>query len=188
MSRKKKLVLKDELDIKGGGIYCILPYERLNKEKKAVFKIGLATDFNKRMESYFTSYPLGFYYVAFLENPTAKRISRKNGRYELTIKEYYIKIEKLVIDTIIKNGGTLITSTARVHHLNESMEGQTEWVYATENMILDAFDVANKKYGGILHKFHLKGINKIAKSNESNKPNYIAEIVYPLTKYQFDPK
>ena len=48
----KHTVLRDELKVKGGGIYCFLPYERLDKHKKAVFKIGLAIDFNQRTENY----------------------------------------------------------------------------------------------------------------------------------------
>jgi len=41
---KKVTVVRDELDLKGGGLYCFLPFERIDKHKKAVFKIGLATN------------------------------------------------------------------------------------------------------------------------------------------------
>ena len=56
---KKYTVLRDELGIKDsdGGLYCIFPYEKLDKDKKGVFKIGYAVNFGKRMESYLTAYP-----------------------------------------------------------------------------------------------------------------------------------
>lgn len=62
---KKVTILNDELKIKGGGLYCYMPFEKLDKHKKAVFKIGLAIDFNSRTEIYHTYYPNGVYMVAF---------------------------------------------------------------------------------------------------------------------------
>lgn len=58
---KKGNALHDVLKIKGkSGIYCLLPYEQLYKQKKAVFKVGMTTrDFADRIEEYHTYYPLG---------------------------------------------------------------------------------------------------------------------------------
>ena len=39
---KKHSVLVDELKIKGGGIYCFLPFSTVDEHHKAVFKIGIA--------------------------------------------------------------------------------------------------------------------------------------------------
>ena len=183
MSRKKVTVL-DELNITGGGIYCILPYARLDKHKKALFKVGYAVDFRKRMESYLTNYPLGFYYVAFLMNPVANRYVREGRqRTHLTVKSYYYKIEQFVMKEIIKNGGKLFSSTARVKHLDEFKKGETEWFYTDQEALFSAFESANLTYGGIFRKYHLDDINKEANKAEKKKPNYLAEIIYPLTKF-----
>ena len=63
---KKYTVIRDELKIKGGGLYCFLPYANLDKFHKSIFKVGLADNFNKRNEQYSTYFPLGVYFVAFL--------------------------------------------------------------------------------------------------------------------------
>ena len=96
MSGKKITVLRDELKIKGSGLYCYMPFERLDKNKKAVFKIGLATNsFNQRLEQYHTYFPLGVYMCAFLENPPIpKKLSSKEK--ETPTKQHYLAIEKFI--------------------------------------------------------------------------------------------
>jgi hypothetical protein len=100
------------------------------------------------------------------------------GRKEVTKKSHYQKIENFVMDYVENNGGRVVYSTTRVKKPNEKNEGRTEWVYTDENTIHDAFEAAEKKFGGILQTFHLKGINKTAKALEDAKPTYIGEIVY----------
>jgi hypothetical protein len=57
MSKQKIIYEIDDFPIKKneGGLYSILPYERLDKNKKALFKVGLAENFDKRFytEKYF---------------------------------------------------------------------------------------------------------------------------------------
>ena len=98
MSRKYT-VIEDELNIKGTGLYCIMPFEYLDENNKALFKIGLTTrSFKDRMENYHTSFPLGVYLVAFLKAPTAMRIRRTgNTRTVTTLKAYYTAIEEAMI-------------------------------------------------------------------------------------------
>ena len=37
---RKWSVVRDELNIRGGGLYCILPFDNTDQEGKAVYKIG----------------------------------------------------------------------------------------------------------------------------------------------------
>ena len=113
MSKKKKTIVRDELELKGGGLYCYMPFEHLDKHHKAVFKIGMAVDFNKRTEQYHTYFPLGVYMIAFLEDPPIPRTTRRN-KTETPTKAHYLKIEKFIFDLVDKNGGERIYSTTRV--------------------------------------------------------------------------
>jgi hypothetical protein len=175
---KKISVVSDDLNIKGSGIYCFLPFERLDIHKKAIFKIGITTSlFSKRLEGYHTYFPLGVYMVAFLENPIIPKVTRSNPKKDLLLKTY-LEIERFIFSDIIKHGGERIYSTTRVKYPNERNEGETEWIYCNQQLIHNAFQKAKEKYGGIKHQFHLDGINQIAKRNENSKPNYIAEIVF----------
>ena len=168
---KKHSVLRDDLNLKGGGIYCFLPFENLDKHKKAVFKIGLAINFNHRTENYHTYFPLGVYMVAFLENPPIPATTR--GQKEETLKKFYHQIERFIFRHVVSKGGVQIHSTAR-----SNLSGQTEWFYTDEKTIHEAFEEANKMYGGKTHLFHLQGINQTWKANEKHKPNYLGKIVY----------
>ena len=50
----KYTVANNELNLGGkNGLYCFLPYERLDDIKKAIFKCGMTTqDFADRLENY----------------------------------------------------------------------------------------------------------------------------------------
>lgn len=67
----KYTVVNDELRLKPeSGLYCFLPYERLDGEKKAVFKVGLTSqDISNRIEQNHSYYPTGVYMVFFLSLP-----------------------------------------------------------------------------------------------------------------------
>ncbi len=78
--RAKKITVLDEMGIKGGGLYAILPYERLDKNGKAVFKVGLASNLRGRMEQHHTDYPLGFYYTAIRKSAFIGKIKRYRRR------------------------------------------------------------------------------------------------------------
>ena len=109
--------MQDELNITGGGIYCYMPYERLDKFKKAVFKIGLAIDFRSRTEQYNTYFPQGVYMVAFLIDPLIPK--RLRGKKDVTKKSYYLTIEKFVLNYIDTHGGKRILSSTRIKNINE---------------------------------------------------------------------
>jgi hypothetical protein len=183
---KKKTVVRDELELKGGGLYAFMPFERLDKQKKAIFKVGMAINFNSRTEQYHTYFPLGVYMVAFLENPPVPRKTRTQE--ERTKKSHYLKIEKFILDYLDTNGGKRIYSTTRVKNPNLNKEGETEWIYTNEDLIHTAFTEASKKFGGNLKLYYLEGIdpatnkfasiNEIAKANEKATPNYTGKIIY----------
>ena len=65
---------------------------------------------------------------------------KRNG---LTWSKYYVKIEKEIFKDIRDHGGEVIEMEIR--HRNE---GETEWVYASEKAIYDAFNRAYEKYKG----------------------------------------
>ena len=195
---KKATVVRDELKLKGGGLYCYMPFERLDKHKKAVFKIGMATDFNHRTEGYHTYFPEGVYMVAFLQNPPVprgllrrytKEEKEKLDKGKNSLKRiHYMIIEKFVFDYVNTHGGKRIHSTTRVKNLNVENEGETEWTYTDELIVHEAFDEAHKIYGGNLHTYFLDGsdpstnkftsINQIATEREKEKPNYIGKIIF----------
>jgi hypothetical protein len=178
MSKKKQTIVRDELNHKGGGIYCYLPFEKLDIHKKAVFKVGLAINFNKRVENYHTYFPLGVYMIAFLDEPPIP-ITLRNKSIT-SKKSHYLKIEKFIINHIVKNGGVIIHSTTRVNNPNDDKEGATEWIYTNEETIHNAFLDAKKKFSGLLDLYSLGNINKIGNENEKNKPNYVGKIIFPL--------
>ena len=66
---RKATYIKDTLKISGGGCYAWIAYQDVDKNNKGVFKVGMALNFSSRGENYFTSHPLGLYFVCFLQNP-----------------------------------------------------------------------------------------------------------------------
>lgn len=131
---RKKPFLERET-IQGSGVYCFFPFDSLDKHKKGVFKIGMTGHFDKRAKNYHTYLPQGMFYKCFLRNPTLE----KNG---LDTYQYYVKIEKEIFKNIKEFGGEVIEMQTRRRN-----NGETEWIYASEKMIEDAFDLAYEKYG-----------------------------------------
>ena len=184
---KKKTVLFDELQIRGAGVYCFLPFERLDKYKKAVFKIGITSgELDHRLDNYHTYFPEGVYMVAFLnEVPVAPRTRRRKER--LTAKMVLLKVEKFIMQTIRENGGQLMYSSTRVLNADEHGKGASEWIYTDELTIHHAFRAAKKKFGGKEHFFYLSGYDAVLKRrvsiNENAKtrkslPHYVGEIYF----------
>jgi len=179
-------IKKDE-----GGLYSILPFERLDKDKKAVFKVGLADSFDKRFEGYHTDFPLGFYYKNLLASPKkgirefqtdtrglklsqdAKRNLRTNDR-----KRYYRKIETAIFKDIEKHGGDRVKSTTRIRNADEN-GGDTEWFYTDEKTLDDAFKNAYKIYGGRNLENSLSHINRTATKNK-REATYTGEIHFKV--------
>lgn len=122
--------------ISGSGIYAFFPFDGLDNKKMGVFKIGMSGNFDNRIRNYHTYLPGGVYYKCFLKNPSRK----KEGQ---NIQNYYVRIEKEIFSNIVLNGGKVINMNIR-----RKNQGDTEWIYASEKMIEDAFDDAYIKYGG----------------------------------------
>jgi len=185
-----KLTVLDELKIKGGGLYCWLAWEKLDSDNKAIFKVGFTDSFKKRVDQVHSYFPLGVYFIAFLQTPTSKRYKRKGSqRFMKTLNEYYIEVEKALIGLLIENGAMQIYSTTRIRN-----QGATEYFYTNYEMIQKSFMELKKKYGGKLSLFFPDNINKTAedlekkcfsrKSKRLNKTQkcYRAEIFIPLSK------
>jgi len=194
MSKYKVIYDLEDFPLKKheGGLYSILPYERLDKHKKALFKVGLADSFDKRFEQYHTYYPLGFYYKNLLASPNklkdndkivgkdGKRPSpeeREKAKKSSKIK-YYKKIEKRIFEDIKNHGGQRLQTTTRIRNADEN-GGDSEWFYTDEPTLDRAFTDAYKIYGGKNLESHLNNINKIANANKK-KATYTAEINYKI--------
>ena len=177
-----------------GGLYAIFPYEKLDKHKKGLFKIGLADNYEKRFEQYHTYYPLGFYYKNLLVSPNKRSEDFKvhaigedgkrptpEEREQARIKsktKYYKHIENFIFRDIIDHGGQQLRTTTRIKNKNEN-GGVTEWFYTNEDTLDTAFDNAFKIYGGREMKRHLNDINKNAAKNKRDA-TYTAEIHYKI--------
>jgi len=147
--------------IHGSGIYCFFPFDSLDRHKKGVFKIGMAGNFDNRIRSYHTYLPQGFYYKCFLNKPSLK----KNG---LDTFRYYVMIEREIFNNIVANGGQIIHMAIR-----KKNRGETEWIYASEKMIEDAFDAAYEKYGGKHTDLEIGDLHDLDKARAELKKNSI---------------
>lgn len=164
---KKYNVSHDELFIKGkNGLYCLLPFERLDDDKKAVFKVGMTTqDLASRIENYHTYYPLGLYICFFLSYPRVKK-----GQDKETL---YFEMEKKLFHYLTEAGGKRLVFTTRPSK-------KSEWFYTSYNELQSAFHNIQTEYGGILHEFNLKAINNTFTKNMTIKNKYVGEIVYTI--------
>jgi len=172
-----------------GGLYSILPYERLNRGK-ALFKVGLADSFEKRFENYHTDYPIGFYIKNILASPNKHKEEFKvpyKGRPSPEEKavakkasniKYLKHAENFVFNEIKEHGGKQLRTTTRVRNADKN-GGVSEWFYTNEKTLDNAFKEANKKFGGKNLENHLKNINETADKNQK-KSNYKAEIYYKI--------
>lgn len=172
---RKKNVIEDELNIRCGGIYCVLPYDKIDGKGFSIFKVGMtAKSFNERIEHYHTYYPLGVLLIEFLKAPPVPAGKTK--------AQHYLVIERFVMDKIKELKGEQIHSTSRVKHLNVENKGETEFFFANEKIIHAAFKEAEKEFGGALDSYNLKEQDKKYNILKKTKPNFVAEIVYPLEK------
>lgn len=198
MSGKYKKIIYDLEDFpikkNEGGLYAIFPYEKLDKHKKGLFKVGLADSYEKRFESYHTYYPLGFYYKNLLVSPNkrsedfkvhavgedGKRPTpedRELARNKSKVK-YYKHIENFIFRDIMDHGGQQLRTTTRSKYMDEN-GGVTEWFYTDEPTLDHAFEDAYKIYGGRNQNSHLKDIHKNAAKNKRDA-TYTAEIHYKI--------
>lgn len=179
---RKINILKDELKISGAGLYAFMPFENVDEKGKAVIKIGESSDLSRRSQDYTTYFPNGVYMLAFLTNIKGKRVLRgeknKTGRF---LRE---EIEQFIMDYIANHKGKRLYSTDRVRRPNNTLEGQTEWVYSDVELLHEAFLEAGKEYNANAELFYLQGLNpKTGKFEDITnktykKPNYTGTIVF----------
>ena len=82
-----------------------------------------------------------------------------------------------MFETVRRLGGDYIWSTTRI-----KKDGRTEWVYCSQDVIVDAFNEAKNKYGGTLFLWNTANINKDAVEIRRNHPSYTGEVIFPLAK------
>ena len=177
---------------KAGGLYAFLPYDNMNNNGNALFKIGQATDFRRRMENYHTYYPEGVYIKNLLETPTQE--SKKyykdmegHRTKQLNKRMYYNEIEKFIFKDIIKMDGKQLHATTRMKNaINEKgiIKGETEWFYTNPDTLDHAFADVQKKFGGKQYDGDFDHFNADNKKNAREKRgiSYQAEINYKIGK------
>jgi hypothetical protein len=166
----KYTVANDELNLKGkSGLYCFLPYERLDKSKRAIFKCGMTTqEFAARIENYHSYYPLGVYMCFFLSPPRMKRGQDKDK----TIRE----MERILFQKIQDVGGKRMQFPSRP---TQKWDYSSEWFYTSFSELSDAFESVSDLYAGSkLEQFDSTEFNKNFEKNMKSKHKYVAEIVY----------
>lgn len=163
---KKYNVSHDELFLKGNGLYCLLPFEKLDSNKKAVFKVGMTSqDVASRFENYHTYYPLGLYICFFLSYP---RLKKGQDRMKL-----YKEMERKLITYLKETDAKMMLFPSRPSK-------RTEWFYTNYDDLQTSFRRVQAEYGGILHEFSLNGISKQYDTIMKNKNKYVGEIVFKL--------
>jgi T5orf172 domain len=164
---RKYNVSHDELFLKGrSGLYCLLPFERLDENKSAVFKVGRTSqDLASRIENYHTYYPLGLYITFFLAYP---RLKKGQDRGKL-----HRDMERQLMDNLKATNAKNLIYPSRLK--------KSEWFYTNWKDLQTAFRQVQAEYGGLLHEFHLDGINKRFENDMKKTRNlYLGEIIYNL--------
>jgi hypothetical protein len=164
---KKYNVCHSELFLKGrNGLYCLLPYEKLDTKKKAIFKVGRTSqDLASRIENYHTYFPLGLYICFFLAYP---RLKRGQDRGEL-----HRGMEKSLIVNLKETNAKMLLFPSRPSQ-------KSEWFYTNFNDLQTAFRQVQVEYGGVLHEFSLDEINENYKTIMKTKKKYVGEIVFKV--------
>ena len=204
---RKMTVSEDILKLKGrGGCYCFMPYENLDDNDKALFKIGMTLDFKSRLDEYHTYFPEGLYHVAFLIDPKVEEWSiekKEEWRINANLKNFskndimkamktqkYKEIEKFLFDHVGKNDGRRLYATVNVRNPDPiTRKGATEWFYTDIGLIHEAFTNAEKRYGGekILYHFtgldpdtgeNVESLNELAEKRKKMFPNYSGNILF----------
>ena len=204
---KKMKVAVDILNLKGkGGCYCFMPYENIDDNDKALFKIGMTLDFSSRLDEYHTYFPEGVYHVAFLIDPKVEEWSaekKEEWRINANLKKYtkkdvmkamrtqkYKEIEKFLFTHVSKNDGRRLYSTVNVRNPDPiTRKGATEWFYTDVGLIHEAFTNAEKEYGGETLLYHFSGldpdtgeliesINDLAEKRRKSFPNFSGNVLF----------
>ena len=123
---KKYNVAHDELFLKGkNGLYCLLPFEKLDRKKKAIFKVGMTSqDVASRIENYHSYYPLGLYICFFLSYP---RVNEGQDK-----KKLYREMEKKLITYLKETDAKMMLFPSRPSK-------RSEWFYTDYDDLQTAF-------------------------------------------------
>jgi hypothetical protein len=204
-SGRKLTVVGDQFQLRGkGGIYAFLPYDKLDKKNKGIFKIGMTLEYKRRFEEVHSYFPEGVYLINTLSNPTVPAWSRQekrawedaHGRTPTSKTQrdlLYKRMERFVFNHIEQHGGQRIYRSTRVSQPNADNEGITEWIYTDEDTIHNAFAAASRAFpGGNLQTFYLSGIdpdtgatvssiNELADAKAARElPNFTGKIIFKL--------
>ena len=202
---KKMTVVGDSLKLRGkGGVYAVLPYEQLDDKNKAIFKIGMTTNYIKRFEQMHLYFPEGVYFVNILSDPevpewTKKQITQWKKEHNAeppsmqTKKSlFYKSIEEFIFNYVEDHGAKRIYATTRVIKPDSDDKGITEWVYTNEDIIHEAFVKAHETFiGGKLQTFYLHGldpdtneevesINVLAQQRSKELPNFTGKVIFRM--------
>ena len=143
---KKPYVVRERIPEDIDGVYCIFPFDILEADGSGVFKIGMTTHLDRRLQNYHTYLPKGYYKKCLLKNIPLPA----HGKYSNNRAAYYKMIEKEIFNHVKNLGGEAIHIQNR-----KAKGGETEWIYVKERKILEAFDAAYHKYGGNLDYWDL---------------------------------
>jgi hypothetical protein len=158
--------------IEKGGIYAYLPFDNTSDgttRGRSMYKIGYTTNFALRESNYHTYLPEGVYRVALLIEPTVGRPSKKGDTNKDKLRRYFTTVEKAIFNEIVEQGGEILNSDSRKNN-----QGDTEWIYATETQVKNAFTTMKGTYGGDLKLYEL---NK-AFPDRTNKKSFTGEIYF----------
>jgi hypothetical protein len=180
---RKHVVAKDDLQIKGPGLYAFMPFDNIDSKRRAVIKIGESGDLARRSQDYTSYFPNGVYMLAFLTDIKGPRLTRSQKpprphKLREDIEEYIIRY------IATHDGGKRLYSTDRVRRPNGTLEGETEWVYSRVENVHAAFESAAREFNANHHLFYLQGLNPDTNKLEDvlrktvTAPRYTGKIIF----------
>jgi hypothetical protein len=163
-TRKKKIVGGNK-STSSGGIFCYMPYSSLDTHNKSTFKIESATNIREQLKYLKKFFPSGFYVISILKTPSVGSKTIKSR------KIYYQLIKENIIEFTINDGG-----------VTENKPIEDGWVYCSIDNIHNAFNKAEKKYGGELQEFGMTGrVNdtmELIDVKNTKNPVYVGKIIF----------
>jgi hypothetical protein len=160
---RKKRITGGNNTKSSGGIFCYMPYNSLDTHNKSTFKIESTTNIREELKNLKKFFPTGFYVISILTAPTVGNKTIKNR------KMYYQLIKDNVVEFAVNGGGISVNSN----------DG---WVHCTIENIHNAFEKAEKKYGGERQEFGLTGkVNdnmELVDVKNTKKPIYVGKIIF----------
>jgi len=155
-----------------GGVYVIFPFDNIGDEKDGVFKVGIATNFLNRMNSYTTHFPKGYYFASLLIEPiqdmkrtaTTSLLSSDESGREITFNRRLRDVERFIQAELIKEGAKNYLRTTRLIFKSISNRvKESEWFYTNVETIHKVMKKAKEKFGGDLRNYNLDSVNEDTK-------------------------